>query len=59
MADNGTMDRWLEASEQYLQRFGDIFPLMQFWGGLEDAVEEIDRCLASGKPYKPEDGLIY
>ena len=59
MADPEVMTRWMEAAREYAERFGDGFPLMQFDGGLEEAVAEIRRCIEAGEPYQPEEGVVY
>lgn len=42
-----------EKMREYDERFGDMFPLMMFGGTFEDAIAEIDRCLALNKPFDP------
>lgn len=42
------------ALREYWDRFGEPFPMEQFGGSEEDAVEEMARCLASGEPYSPD-----
>ena len=57
MAD--VQDEWEEAARAYDERFGDVFPLMQFGGDIPDAIEEVRRCLESGEPYWTDPGLKY
>lgn len=57
MAD--LFDEWVEAAKAYEAAFGDVFPLMEFGGDYPEAIDEIHRCIESGEPYRPEEGVIY
>lgn len=53
------MDEWLAASADYYKAFGEWFPMMMWNGSESDAIEEIRRCIVSGEPYEPEEGVVY
>ena len=40
--------------EEYLQKFGDCFPVFEVGGSDEDLIEALRECIESGKPYEIE-----
>lgn len=57
MAD--IMDEWREAAEAYEERFGDVFPLMEFGGDIPEAIEEIRRRIEAGEPFESDMDVDY
>ena len=50
---------YMDALRTYWETFGERFPMEQFGGSEADAVEEMRRCIESGEPYEPEEGVVY
>lgn len=49
-----------EKMAEYLEKFGEVFPLMCCMDMTdEEIVSRIQKCLDSGKPFEPEEGVDY
>ena len=49
-----------ELMDEYEERFGDMFPLMCVKGmPKKEIAEAIEKCLETGEPYKPAEGVLY
>ena len=49
-----------EAMGKYKERFDDQFPLYCAMGlDDEEIIEEIEECLREGKPFEPDEEVVY
>lgn len=47
-----TREEYWAKLDEYEEKFGEEFPAACWGSGKEALVEEIDKCIKSGKPYK-------
>lgn len=41
-----------ELMEKYIEKFDDVFPVYGYPGDEEEMMEEMKKCLKTGKPYE-------
>ena len=50
-----------EYLQQYVNAFGDNFPIFAFMGDEDEAIDTIKRCLKNNKPYEldADDDILF
>lgn len=59
MNEKDISKKYEEANQRYFEKFGEYYPNMPCSFGAEEQIEDMEKCIKSGKPAQSEPGVIY
>ena len=59
MKEQSIHERYEETNKRYYEKFGEYYPNMPCSFGAEEQIEDMEKCIKSGKPAQSEPGVIY
>lgn len=51
MYNGGFSNTLIRKLKEYREKFNDVFPTMMYSGTEEELINEIDKCISTGKKY--------